>query len=102
MLAHENRAALEEDVIMLIHPERPRAAKKKQPPLFDENGNVDVDFSGVVDIDDEEATTPEEGPWDGGFTVQRATVLDAERPDILSGIGGDGPKTWPHGTPPPK
>ena len=105
VLAHENRAALEEDFIMLIHPERPRTAKKKkQAFVYDENGNIDVDISGVVEIDDdeEEENEPEEGPWDGGYTVQRATVLDAERPDLLSGIGGDGPKTWPRGTPPPK
>ena len=106
VLAHENRAALEEDLLLLIHPERPRAASKKKKPTYDENGNVD--FSGVVeiDIDDDEELTepepPEEGPWDGGFTVQRASVLDSERPDLLSGIGGDGPKTWPRGTPPPK
>ena len=108
VLAHENRAALEEDVLLLIHPERPRAAanKKKKPQAsYDENGNDD--FSGVVEIDDDdeelnEPEPPEEGPWDGGFTVQRASVLDAERPDLLSGIGGDGPKTWRRGTPPPK
>ena len=51
----------------------------------------------MSDEEDEE-DEPEEGPWDGGF--QRASVLEAQRPDLLRGVGGDGPKAWSHGPPP--
>jgi hypothetical protein len=95
-----SRAALEDDFLLLIHPERPRRTPRgpREARLRYDAELLEPEIIEVSDEEDEE-DEPEEGPWDGGFQ-QRASVLEAQRPDLLRGVGGDGPKSWTHGPPP--
>ena len=90
-----SREALEDDFLLLIHPERPRrkpvaAEADAHDVPWGLDVDADVDVVMISDDEDDEDEPPEEGLLSGGFA----------RPDLLRGVAGDSPKAWSHGPPP--